>query len=140
MLHVDNDKVRELLLEGNFGLEKESLRITKEGNMAHTRHPFPEHKHIVRDFCENQTEINTSVKTDAESAVQDLYDYTVEIQKKLYETGELLWPFSSPPYIRNEADIPVAVFEGDAAPKTAYREYLSDRYGRYKMTFSGIQE
>jgi len=51
---------------------------------------------------------------------------------------ELLWPFSNPPYILGEKDIPIAQYFGDDAGKTAYREYLSDRYGRYKMAFSGI--
>lgn len=50
----------------------------------------------------------------------------------------LLNCFSNPPYIRSEEDIPVARFFGTQADKTAYREYLSDRYGRYKMAFSGI--
>lgn len=141
MLHADNEKVKKLLFSGNFGLEKESLRITPEGNMAHTKHPFPpEHKHIVRDFCENQTEINTPVVHTAQEAVDSLYKYTVEIQKGLaaLPERELLWPFSNPPYIKNEADVPIAKFYGESAAKTAYREYLSDRYGRYKMTFCGI--
>ena len=51
---------------------------------------------------------------------------------------ELLWPFSNPPYIRREADIPVAQYEGEEQEKTDYRNYLADRYGKYKMTFSGI--
>ena len=140
MLHVENEEVRKLLYQGNFGLEKESLRITRKGNLAHTPHPFPEHKHIVRDFCENQTEINTSVLPTAEEAVENLYSYTKEIQRSLkaMEEPELLWPFSNPPYIINEADIPVARFVGGKASKTDYREYLSDRYGRYKMTLCGI--
>ena len=32
MFHIENDIVRSLLLKGNFGLEKESLRITRDGN------------------------------------------------------------------------------------------------------------
>jgi len=141
MLHADNEKVKQLLFGGNFGLEKESLRITPDGHMAHTKHPFPqEHKHIVRDFCENQTEINTPVVHTPQEAVDSLYKYTVEIQKGLaaLDEPELLWPFSNPPFIINEADVPIAQFDGELASKTSYREYLSDRYGRYKMTFCGI--
>ncbi len=76
----------------------------------------------------------------AKEAVDSLYRDTCRIQKKLAELPrpELLWPFSSPPYIINEDDVPIARFEGGKASKTGYREYLSDRYGRYKMTFSGI--
>lgn len=140
MLHVENESVKQKLFLGNFGLEKESLRITQEGYLAHTPHPFPEHKHIVRDFCENQTEINTPVTHTPEEAVESLYSYTREIQEGLAQLDEpeLLWPFSNPPYIINEDDIPVARFTGGKSSKTDYREYLSDRYGRYKMTFCGI--
>lgn len=140
MFHVENKLIKSKLFLGNFGLEKENLRITPDGHMAHTTHPFGGHKHIVRDFCENQTEINTSVLHTSEEAIESLYAYTREIQRELAQLPEpeLLWPFSNPPYIINESDIPIAKFTGEQAVKTAYREYLSDRYGRYKMTFCGI--
>ena len=72
MLHIEDAQVRQLLLKGNFGLEKESLRIDEAGFLSHTRHPFPDDDHIVRDFCENQTEINTPVTHSAEEAVASL--------------------------------------------------------------------
>lgn len=140
MLHADNEQIRKLLLKGNFGLEKESLRVCEDGFFSHTAHPFPNDNNIVRDFCENQTEINTPVLSTAKEALECLDTYNRKIQKKLSELPirEYLWPFSNPPYIRNEEDIPIAQFYGSDASKTKYREYLSDRYGRYKMTFSGI--
>ena len=140
MLHIENNDVRKLLYQGCFGLEKESLRITPEGFLSHTPHPFPDDPHIVRDFCENQTEINTSVHHSAEGVVRELSERTEQIQKTLAELpeAELLWPFSNPPYIRSEEDIPIAQFKGAESGNTAYRNYLSDRYGRYVMTLSGI--
>lgn len=140
MLHIENDDIREHILEGNFGLEKESLRVLENGTFSHTLHPFPEDAHIVKDFCENQTEINTSVHDSVKEAVDELEFHNKRIYEKLRSLPEreLLWPFSNPPYIENERDIPVAVFEGERVSKTAYRDYLSDKYGRYKMTFSGI--
>lgn len=140
MLHVENEAIRKQLLNGNFGLEKESLRVDEKGNLAHTKHPFPENHNIVRDFSENQTEINTPVTRSAEDAVACLDAYYREIQITLSSLPEreYLWPFSNPPYIVNEEDIPIAQFYGEQASKTTYRQYLSDRYGRYKMTFSGI--
>lgn len=140
MLHAERPKVRALLLKGNYGLEKESLRVDEEGFLSHTSHPFPNDDHIVRDFCENQTEINTPVTHSAAEAVQALIRYDCQIQRVLkgLPQREYLWPFSNPPYIRNEADIPVARFFGEQAGKTEYREYLSDRYGRYKIAFSGF--
>lgn len=141
MLHLDNQRVRQLLLQGNFGLEKESLRITTDGHLSHTAHPFSANdKHIVRDFCENQTEINTSVHKSAEAVMKELATLNRRIIAKLEKLSwpELLWPFSNPPYINNEGDIPVAQFFGNQEEKTTYRNGLSDKYGRYKMTFSGI--
>lgn len=139
-MHIQDEKVRSLLLKGNFGLEKESLRIDGKGFMAHSPNPFRGSEHIVRDFCENQTEINTSVCASAEEAVCELDRHYRRIQRTLkgLPEREYLWPFSNPPYIRNEDDIPVALFDGDKSSKTEYRHYLSERYGRYKMTFCGI--
>ena len=141
MLHYENEKVRKLLFEGMIGLEKEGLRVTGDGFMAQTPHPFPgDDRYIVRDFCENQTEINTPPKPTASEAYEELKYQTKRIQERLRELDEreYLWPFSNPPYILNEENIPIARFEGEDHKKTEYREYLATRYGRYKMTFSGI--
>lgn len=40
MLHIENYDVKKHILEGNFGLEKESLRIKKDGALSHSPHPF----------------------------------------------------------------------------------------------------
>lgn len=140
MLHIENNAVRSLLLDGNFGLEKESLRILGNGKLSHSCHPFPNDEYIVKDFCENQTEINTSVHTSAKAAIEELDLHIRRINERLkgLPDREYLWQFSNPPYIENERDIPVAVFEGLSVSKTTYREYLAAKYGRYKMTFSGI--
>ena len=141
MLHIRNEYIRKHILDGNFGLEKEGLRVLSDGKISHTVHLFPGDEHIVRDFCENQTEINTSVHSGIEDTVRELEYHHQRICEGLQQLPqkEYLWLFSNPPYIENERDIPVAVFSGSSASKTAYREYLSDKYGRYKMTFSGIQ-
>ena len=140
MLHVENESVRRHLLDGNFGLEKESLRVTGDGKFAQTLHPFPDDDHIVKDFCENQTEINTSVHKSAQDAVEELVLHTNRIVERLQSLPEkeYLWLFSNPSYIEKERDIPIALFEGMKASKAIYRQYLSDKYGRYKMTFCGI--
>lgn len=133
-----NDRAQmALLFQGTFGLEKESLRITPEGCMAHTPHHI-DHPGIVRDFCENQPEINTSPHDSLESALQEMHDLSLLVQKGAADHNELIWPFSSPCKIQCEKDIPIAQYSGKERSKTEYREYLSGKYGRYKMTFSGI--
>ena len=140
MLHSNNETVRSLLLKGNFGLEKESLRITKDGNFALTLHPFPDNPNIVYDFCENQTEINTDVAPSAEEAQKLLAFHTRQIHQKLasLDEPEYMWPFSNPPFIPNEHDIPIAHHNIKAEYSEGYREYLANRYGRYMMSLSGI--
>lgn len=140
MLHIEDPIVRESLFEGKFGLEKESLRVDETGHLSHTPHPFPQEACITRDFCENQVEINTPVAENAQEVLRMLKSLHRQVQEGLSKLPqrEFVWPFSNAPIIRNEEDIPVAVFEGGRASKTEYRNYLSDRYGRYKMTFSGI--
>ena len=140
MIHIEEEYIKEHILDGCFGLEKESLRVLGDGTFSHTLHPFPEDEPIVKDFCENQTEINTAVHKSIRDAIEELQFHSRRIHEKLQQLPrkEYLWLFSNPPYIENERDIPVALFEGENVSKTAYRDYLSDKYGRYKMTFSGI--
>ena len=140
MLHTSSWDVVRHLGDGKAGLEKEGLRVTKDGFMARTRDPFVGDPYIVKDFSENQTEINTPVCSCIGEAVDILEEYAGKIRKTLKEMPEpeYLWPFSNPPYIRSEDDIPVAQYEGADRVKTEYRNYLAGRYGKYMMTFSGI--
>ncbi len=140
MFFIDSEEKKKWLLEGRFGLEMEGLRVDENGYLAHTPHPFPDSEYIVRDFCENQTEINTKAEDSPAQAVEALGNFKRELLAGLSEQQEkeYLWPFSNPPYIRSEEDVPVAQFNGNEFSKTAYRQYLSERYGRYKMAFSGI--
>lgn len=140
MSDITSIKEKNFLLQGEFGLEMEGLRVDRSGFLSHTSHPFREQSHIVRDFCENQVEINTGVEKNAKEAVQALGTYYKEIQTVLKQLPEpeFLWPFSNPPYIKEEEDIPIAQFVGEEKEKTEYRKYLSEKYGRYKMALSGI--
>lgn len=140
MFHIENDAVRSQLLKGNFGLEKESLRIKGDGSFALTLHPFPDHRNIVYDFCENQTEINTDVAASAEEAERLLAFHTRQIHEKLasLDEQEYMWLFSNPPFIQSERDIPIAHHSSKAEYSEGYREYLANRYGRYMMSLSGI--
>ena len=82
MLHIENEYIREHLLDGAFGIEMESLRVVGDGMLSQTAHPFPGDAHIVRDFSENQTEINTGVNESIEAAIEELERHTRRIQEK----------------------------------------------------------
>ena len=140
MLHYKDTTVAAKFTDYEFGIEKESLRVLGDGTFAHTPHPFPVDKYIVRDFCENQLEINTGVSISEEEAIDELESHERRVRETLYNLPkrEYVWHFSNPPYIKDEDDIPVANFTGPLYDKTIYRDYLAKMYGKYKMTFSGI--
>lgn len=129
------------MYKATFGIEKESLRIDKEGFLSHTAHPFQVNSHIDRDFCENQVEIITDVWDSTDAVFKQISDLHRAVVNKLreLETGEeLLWQFSNPPYVKDESDIPIASYKGNLKGKEIYRKYLAEKYGKKKMLFSGI--
>ena len=138
LFYLDNEIINEQIKQAEFGIERESLRVNSDGTLAQTSHPFGEHKNIDRDFCENQIEIIGDVFTDPQKLNDQLIDLQKYINTKLRENGELLWPFSNPPKISGENEIPVAEYKGSLQSKSVYRKYLAQKYGKIKMLFSGI--
>lgn len=136
-----NSDIKRYMLKGHFGLEKESLRVTPDGCLSHTHHPFLDNPNMERDFCENQTELITDVA----DSIDAVWAQLAALQKKAVTTllhlktgKELLWPFSNPPYVKGDKDIPIANYRGALQGKELYREYLAEKYGKRKMLFSGI--
>ena len=139
MLDVREPAIRPFAHEGNFGLEREALRVTEDGRMAQTPHPFPpDHPRIVRDFCENQTEINTGVHATAGEAVEELKDIDATIRAAIAPQGEQLWTNSNPPSGLVDDEIVPAKFDGPLAGKSTYRDYLASKYGKLLMAYCGI--
>lgn len=139
--NFDNQNIINNMYKGSFGIEKESLRVNKDGFLSHTSHPFGSNPHIDRDFCKNQVEIVTDVFGDTSSVFNQLSDLHNTVVKKLLNLesgGEILWLFSNPPYVKGESDIPIASFKGSLTGKEIYRKYLAEKYGKKKMLFSGI--
>ena len=97
MLHLDSPAVRDALWSARFGLEREALRVTRDGRMSRTPHPFPQDDpRIVRDFCENQTEINTGVSESAAAAVAELEGIDARLRAALAALPELdLWSLAT---------------------------------------------
>lgn len=131
-------EIRSRRTDGKTGLELESHRIDYNGCLSHRAHPFDRFPHIDRDFSEEQIEINTPPEDSPEKALNFMRSQLKIVHQDLKAHDELLWPFSNPAYIRNERDIPVAVYTGEKAASHEYRLYLADRYGKYKMSYSGI--
>ena len=134
---------REELLKGNFGLERETLRVDEKGKLALTKHPeiFEckiSHPYITTDFSESQVELITPTVNSVEevfSFVNSLYDITA-----LELKDEYLWPQSMPCSIPEDDLIPIADYSkcksGEDA--TDYRKNLLKKYGGKKQLISGI--
>ena len=132
-----------LLLDGKWGLEKESQRVAASGELAMTDHPAAfgpklDNPHITVDFAESQIELITSPFASVEGAFEELNNLQLHVEAELGE--ELLWPLSMPPKLPSEESIPLARF-GDSeegSEKEAYRAGLSLRYGKKMQMVSGI--
>lgn len=140
-INFNDPKIKEYMFKGCFGLEKESLRVDIDGFLAHTPHPFKNNPNIDKDFCENQTEIITDVCNSVESVCRELEHLNKIVIDALWKNQkqqELMWPFSNPPYVKNDFDIPIANFSEKLKGKELYRHYLAEKYGKRKMLYSGI--
>ncbi len=138
LFDINNDTIKEYIEQAEFGIERESLRISGDGRLAQTPHPFESNKNIDRDFCENQTELISDVFTSPEKVNEHLMYLQKIVNSRLKEQDEYLWPFSNPPRISGEDEIPVARYGGSLQSKSVYRQYLARKYGKVKMLFSGI--
>ena len=138
LFDINNNTIKEYLKQAEFGIERESLRVCSDGKLAQSPHPFENNKNIERDFCENQTELISDVFNEPEQVNEHLIALQKIVNSKLKEHDEYLWPFSNPPKISGEDEIPVARYSGSLQNKSVYRQYLAGKYGKVKMLFSGI--
>lgn len=135
------------LLKGNvwldalFGLEKESIRVDKNGKLAQTPHPKVfgnklKHPYITTDFSESQVEMITPPLSDINQAigfVETIHDI-VSLELK----DEYLWPQSLPPILPDNNQIPIAKYDEDGKEAECYREFLAQKYGPKNQLISGI--
>lgn len=128
------------LLDVEFGLEREGLRVNNEGLLSLKPHPpifgdKKENPYITTDFSESQLEFITPVFRKAEDAVgflDSLYNIAV-----LELDDEFIWPQSMPSITPDDQEIPLAVFSNESDDQR-YRKYLIAKYGGKKQLISGI--
>ena len=126
------------IFDGLFGLERETLRVTSDGRLAQTPHPFTDNKYLDRDFCENQLELITPPCKSIERMMVLLEHLDSTARQELSKRNEYLWLNSNPPHIDSENEIPIANFTGSQSSKHDYRIKLERRYGKRLMLYSGI--
>lgn len=144
MTHNNNgtdSKLYRQLLYGEFGIEKESLRVDAKGCLASTPHPAGLSDKISRDFSEGQVEFISGVYDRLEAACDEICDLQCIVEGAILNrpnNGEYIWTYSNPPLFPEEGNIRIAEFSGEKREKTTYREYLAEKYGKVKMLFSGV--
>ena len=115
MLNVLKNKFtsNEILL-GNYGIEREGLRVDKEGKLSLEPHPevFGDkvnNPYITIDFSESQVEVITPTFNN----IEDSYNFA----KALYDIvaleigDEYIWPQSMPCITPDDDAIPVAEYK-----------------------------
>ncbi|WP_370560695.1 glutamate--cysteine ligase [Edwardsiella tarda] len=125
------------------GIERETLRVTPDGHLAHTPHPAVlgkalTHPWITTDFAESLLEFITPVDGNIDHMLDFLRDIHRYVARHLGD--ERMWPLSMPCFIGNEQDITLAQYGSSNLGrfKTLYREGLKNRYGALMQTISGV--
>lgn len=139
-----SDKLPPKILKGmKRGIEKESLRITPEGEIAQTPHPKKlgsklTHPYITTDYSEALLELITPPVNTPEQAIDCLMDLHTFTYQQIGD--ELLWTDSMPCSLIKEADIPIANYGSSNVGrlKYIYREGLAHRYGKSMQVIAGI--
>lgn len=141
--NIRNILNKEDLLAGNFGFEKEGLRIKENGELALTEHPEAfgnklTNPYITTDFSESQVEIVTPVFTSLNKAYQCL-SFLVDLVNTSIAEDEYIWNQSLPCILPSDDKIPLAIYEGKKGEASYnYRVQLAKKYGTKKQMISGI--
>jgi len=132
-----------VLRGGAKGIEKESLRVTIDGEISSRPHPAAlgsalTHRWITTDFSEALVELVTPPFRGSWETLQFLCDLHQFIYSRTDD--EMLWATSMPCAVRDDASIPIAMYgsSNSGQMKQVYRRGLSYRYGRVMQAISGV--
>ena len=134
---------QQLLCGGLKGIEKESLRISKNGFIAQTPHPKAlgaalTHPYITTDYSAALIELITPPFADVKESLGMLRN----IHQFVYEhlDNEILLAASMPCGIEGDKSIPIAEYGSSniGRMKHIYRHGLWHRYGRTMQSIAGI--
>lgn len=139
---LDQNK-QHLLVGGLKGIEKESLRISKEGMISQTLHPYAlgsalTHPYITTDYSEALLEFITPPFADITETLR--FMHTVHQYVYDHLDDEMLLSASMPCGINGDESIPIAEYGSSniGQMKHVYRQGLWHRYGRTMQAIAGI--
>ncbi|QCI25038.1 glutamate--cysteine ligase [Buchnera aphidicola (Rhopalosiphum padi)] len=125
------------------GIERETLRIEKNGNFSNTKHPYLlgsslTHKWITTDFSENLLEFITPTSNSINYLLNFLNNLHSFVAYNIQH--ERMWPFSIPYLYDKSTTIKIAQYGNSRLGKikSLYRKGLKNRYGDLVNTISGI--
>jgi len=139
-----NEKTLLKKIKFNRGIERETLRVSKDGSISKRPHPKSlgsalTNPYITTDFAEALIELVTPKfdnVDDLYSCLQDLHVFTAQN----IDEDEFLWAHSMPCRIDKESDINIANYGSNNSGmlKHIYRKGLRVRYGSIMQCVSGI--
>ncbi|MBM4208154.1 MAG: glutamate--cysteine ligase [Gammaproteobacteria bacterium] len=141
--HLLSSQQQHLICGGLKGIEKESLRIGKDGAISHRPHPKAlgsalTHPYITTDYSEALIELITPPFADCKDALA----YLRSIHQFVYQhlDDEMLLCTSMPCGIKGDESIPIAQYgtSNVGKMKHIYRHGLWHRYGRTMQAIAGI--
>lgn len=134
---------RVLLGEGLRGIERETLRVNRDGRLASTPHSASlgaplTHPHITTDYAEALMEFVTSAEPDITTVLGQLDAVHRFTYGHLGE--ELLWSQSMPCDLPPEPEIAIADYGTShiGMLKHVYRRGLAVRYGKAMQCIAGV--
>ncbi len=137
------DAYRTLLSAGLRGIERETLRVDPNGNLAMTPHPRAlgsalTNPQITTDYSESLLEFITPAEHDITVVLKDLDSTHRFVYSQLCD--ELLWSDSMPCILPADDEIPIAWYGTShiGMLKHVYRRGLALRYGRTMQCIAGI--
>jgi glutamate--cysteine ligase len=132
------------LRTGKRGLEKECLRIRRDGSIAQTPHPAAwgsalTHPYITTDYSEALAEFITPAFDRTEEVLRFLHEVH-QFAYAMLPGDELLWASSMPCALKDDSLIPIARYgtSNTGKMKHAYRVGLDYRYGRRMQAIAGV--
>jgi glutamate--cysteine ligase len=140
---LDDDAHRGLLGQGLRGIERETLRIDRQGRLARTPHPVQlgsalTHPQITTDYAEALLEFITPAEHDIGLALHRLDAIHRFAYSRLGD--EMLWSESMPGELPPDEEIEIGWYgkSNIGMLKHVYRRGLALRYGKAMQCIAGI--
>ena len=137
-----NNSLKDIVF--NRGVERETLRVSKNGVLSNLSHPQSlgsplTNTFITTDFAEPLIELVTPKFNSVDSLYSCLEELHVFTAKNISD-HEVLWAYSMPCRIKNDKDINIAEYGSNDSGmlKHIYRKGLKVRYGSTMQCVSGI--